>query len=98
MSNQSDPGAKVQRVWDSCRERIAAETARKTHVAIRVREVAQKLGAIPGEEDGVWELACPYCGQITYISEGKGYAFVRAVARRSCPATALIAQRVRASL
>jgi hypothetical protein len=85
----------MRSIFEACRAQRESETARREWIARQVREVAQELGAIPGEEDGVWELACPHCGQITYISETKGCAFVRASARKNCAATALIAQRVR---
>jgi hypothetical protein len=58
-------------IFETCRAQRESEAARRERIARRVREVAQELGAIPGERDGEWELVCPYCGQITYISEAK---------------------------
>jgi hypothetical protein len=81
--------------FDACLERREAKAAREKQIAARVREVATELGAVPGPEPGEWQLKCPHCGQIVYMRETQRCVFVRALSERTCPATALIASRLR---
>jgi hypothetical protein len=82
-------------IWDACRSQRESIAARKALVAERVRRVAQALGAVPGAKDGEWQLLCPHCHQITFLSETEGEVFTRGRANPICGATAAIGQRVR---
>jgi hypothetical protein len=93
MSKKSSHG--IDSIWDVCRSNRQAEAERKNWVAERVNLVARELGAGPGVRDGEWELKCPHCGRITYISESKGCAFAASPDTLNCPAMKAIAQRVR---
>jgi hypothetical protein len=87
MADNSD--SKLSGIWDSCQQKQQNEKAEQERAAARYRAAANDLGAAPGQKPGEWQLQCPHCGLVTFISE-KGCVYRRS--SRECAATAAIAQ------
>jgi hypothetical protein len=76
-------------IWDSCQQKQQNEKAQRERTAARYRAAANDLGAAPGQKPGEWQLECPHCGVVTFISE-EGRVYRRS--SRGCAATAAIEQ------
>jgi hypothetical protein len=89
---------RAKRVWDVCREQVAAQAEGMPDVSQRVRTVAQELGAVRCVNNArEWSLQCPHCGQLIFISEeGRHYqyVFIRGREPSNCAAIRVIAEMV----
>jgi hypothetical protein len=82
-------------IWDACKQQQDREQARKQNIAARYRARAKELGAQPGEKPGEWQLQCPHCGAVTFVSE-RGEVYRRQGSdphpHHTCAATSAIQQ------